>query len=187
MLEAAWMPPRPPVPQRWKLTGPDCKAMLEASGIVGLTGTTAKELKPYEEHELVKRLLAYRKAKGEERENLKAAVLEHAPEKSPAPALPWNFSSPEQVTEICYEILGFTPASTDEVQLLRYKGRHPFFGKMLEHRRLKKLTGTYGKEWFKKAYDPGTRRVYPGYRQIGTSTGRFASGERGRSPNAQNL
>ena len=70
---------------------------------------------------------------------------------------------------------------------MRYTDRHPFFSQLLELRRLSKLAGTYGKDWFKEAYDPSTGRVYPGYRQIGTSTGRFASGEREKSPNAQNL
>src|SRR5215207_5584967 len=183
MLEAEWMPPRPPVPQRWQLTGPDCKAMLEASGIAGLTGTTAKELKPYEEHEIVKRLLAYRKAKGDERENLKAAVLEHAPEKPPAPAPPWNLGSPQQVQEICHAITGEWFESTDETTLLKRVDEHPFFGFLLEHRKLAKRARTYGTNWFKDAYDDQRGRVVPGWWQIGTSTGRFACSE----PNAQNL
>src|SRR5215218_3949347 len=181
MLEAEWMPPRPPVPQQWKLTGPDCMAMLEASGIVGLRGTTAKELKRYEERELVKRLIAYRKAKGEERENLKAAVLEHAPEKPPAP--PWNLGSPQQVKEICHAITGEWFESTDEATLLARKDEHPFFSLLLEHRKLAKRARTYGPEWFKDAYDEDRGRVYPGWRQIGSSTGRFACS----APNAQNL
>jgi DNA polymerase I len=183
MLEAEWMPIRPPVPQQWKLTGPDCKAMLEASGITGLAGTTAKDLKPYEDHEVVKRLLAYRKAKGDERENLKAAILEHAPEKPPAPPPPWNFGSPQQVKELCYAITGEWFENTDEVTLLQWVDKHPFFGLLLEHRKLAKRARTYGPEWFKDAYDEDHGRVYPGWRQIGASTGRFACS----TPNAQNL
>src|SRR5215207_6197388 len=183
MLEAEWMPPRPSVPQRWKLTGPDCKAMLEASGIVGLRGTTAKDLKPYKDHEMVKRLLSYRDAKGDERENLKAAVLEHAPEKPPAPAPPWNFGSPPQVQEICHAITGEWFESTDEATLLARKDEHPFFSLLLEHRKLAKRARTYGTNWFKDAYDEDRGRVTPGWWQIGTSTGRFACSE----PNAQNL
>src|SRR5215212_3484567 len=183
-MKLEWMPPpRPPAPQRWKLTGPDCMAMLEASGIVGLRGTTAKELKPYEEHELVKRLIAYRKAKGDERENLKAAVLEHAPEKPPAPAPPWNLGSPQQVKEICHAITGEWLESTDEATLLARKDEHPFFSLLLEYRKLAKRARTYGPEWFKDAYDGDRGRVYPGWRQIGSSTGRFACS----APNAQNL
>jgi DNA polymerase I-like protein with 3'-5' exonuclease and polymerase domains len=196
MLEAPWMPEREPVPQAWALQGADCLAMLRAAGFTDLVGTTAKDLKDHEDHELVKRLLAYRKARGEERENAKAAVLQFAPEKPPAPPPPWNFGSPQQVTEIAYEILGFELDSTDEGTLLRYKVYHPFFGYMLKHRKLAKLVKTYGKTWFKEVYAGSARepseglptgRVYPGYRQIGTSTGRVSSGEKHVSPNAQNI
>lgn len=183
MLEADWMPSRKPVPQEWKLTGEDCKAMLVASGLAGLTGTTAKDLKPFEDEEIVKRLLAYRKAKGDERENLKAAVLEHAPEKPPAPAQPWNFGSPHQVKEICHLITGEWFESTDETTLLARVEEHPFFGHLLEHRKLAKRARTYGTNWFKDAYDEERGRVVPGWWQIGSSTGRFACSE----PNAQNL
>src|SRR5829696_344569 len=183
MLEADWMPAREPVPQEWKLTGEDCKVMLVASGLAGLTGTTAKDLKPFEDEEIVKRLLAYRKAKGDERENLKAAVLEHAPKKPPAPAQPWNFSSPQQVKELCYAITGEWFENTDEITLLQWVDKHPFFGLLLEHRKLAKRARTYGPEWFKDAYAEDRGRVYPGWRQIGSSTGRFACS----APNAQNL
>jgi len=88
MLEAEWMPEWDPVPQAWKLSGPECKEMLEKTLGISIPGTTAKDLKPLaENHLIVEKLLAYRKAKGEERENLKAIVLEHAAEKPPAP--PW--------------------------------------------------------------------------------------------------
>jgi DNA polymerase-1 len=71
--------------------------------------------------------------------------------------------------------------------LLRYTDEHPFFERILEHRELKKLVSTYGKGWFQQAYDEETGRVYPAWRQIGTSTGRVASGSKGEAPNAQNL
>jgi DNA polymerase I-like protein with 3'-5' exonuclease and polymerase domains len=187
MLEAAWMPVRDPIPQTWRLQGEDCLRMLHAAGLRGVTSTTAKDLKDHEDNELVKRLLAYRRAKGKEREDAKAAVLELAPEKPPTPASPWNFGSPQQVGEIAYEILGFELDSTDEGTLLRFKNRHPFFAKMLEHRKLKKLVSTYGKGWFQKAYDAETGRVYPAWWQIGTSTGRVSSGEKHVAPNAQNI
>jgi len=189
MLDAPWMPERDPVEQTWSISGADCLAMLRASSasLEDVTGTTAKDLKDYDDNELVVTLLAYRKAKGEERERLKARVLELAPEKPPAPAAPWNFGSNQQVAEIAYKILGFEMPSTETGTLLRYSDRHPFFEHMLKHRKLKKLVSTYGKGWFQKAYDEGMGRVYPAWRQIGTSTGRVASGERGAAPNAQNL
>jgi len=68
-----------------------------------------------------------------------------------------------------------------------YRDRHPFFEYMLKHRKLKKLVSTYGKTWFQKAYSSEAGRVYPAWRQIGTSTGRVSSGERYVAPNAQNL
>jgi DNA polymerase I len=186
MLDAPWMIERDPIEQTWALQGPDCLAMLHAASLEA-QGTTAKDLAPYLENELVSALLAYRKAKGEEREKLKAKVLALAPEKPDAPAPPWNFGSPQQVAEIAWEILGFDLKDTSEGTLLRYKDRHLFFEHMLEHRKLKKLDSTYGKGWFQKAYREKEGRVYPAWRQIGTSTGRVASGEKYVAPNAQNL
>jgi DNA polymerase I-like protein with 3'-5' exonuclease and polymerase domains len=188
MLDADWMPERDPVEQTWSLQGEDCLRLLRAAGL-NVAGTDAKALKGLSEgltaEPIVCALLEYRKAKGEHRETLKAKVLDLAPEKPPAPAAPWNFGSPQQVAEIAYEILGFELPDTKEGTLLRYKGDHPFFEHMLKHRELKKLVSTYGKTWFQKAYAAG--RVYPAWRQIGTSTGRVSSGERGVAPNAQNL
>jgi DNA polymerase-1 len=188
MLEADWLPQRDPLPQTWKLTGDECLEMLRAAGVEGVTGTTAKDLKPYvEDYEIVRRLLAFRKAKGKEREALKASVLELAPEKPSKPAPPWNFGSPKQVEDICFKLTGHHFISTDETHLLRYVKNAPFFRHMLEYRKLSKRVGTYGLDWFKNAYDPDTERVYPSYRQIGSSTGRFSSGERNESPSAQNI
>ena len=184
MLEADWMPPRSPVPQQWKLTGDECREMLIAAGVEGVTGTTAKDLAPLaKEYEIVDKLLASRKAKGSERNDLKAAVLDLAPEKPPAPAPPWNLGSPQQVQEICHAITGEWFESTNETALLARKDEHPFFSLLLEHRKLSKRARTYGPEWFKGAYDEDRGRVFPGWRQIGTSTGRFAC----TAPNAQNL
>jgi DNA polymerase-1 len=187
MLEAEWMPQPKPIYEPWKLTGDDCKEMLLAAGLEGLTGTTAKDLKPFEDEEIVKRLLAYRKAKGDERQNLKSAVLEHAPDKPSKPAPPWNFGSPDQVKDIVFELTGEDLESTSEVELLKRLDQHEFFSLLLERRKLAKRVSTYGKGWFKEAYDEERARVHPGWRQIGSSTGRFASGEKNVAPNAQNL
>jgi DNA polymerase I-like protein with 3'-5' exonuclease and polymerase domains len=184
MLDAEWLPARAPIPQEWKLSGEDCRQMLLEAGLEDVGGTTAKDLKPFvDDYEIVGRLLAYRKAKGDERENLKAVIYELAPEKPPAPAPPWNFASPQQVAEISYLITGETFISTDEATLLTWVDEHPFFSLLLDHRKLAKRARTYGPEWFKDAYDEDRGRVYPGWRQIGTSTGRFACA----APNAQNL
>jgi len=186
MLEAPWMPQRPPVEQTWALQGADCLEMLHKAGYEGLTGTTANELTKVK-GELIEMLLAQRKAKGEARGYLKKRVLEIAPKKPSKSAPPWNFGSPQQVTEIASIILGEELESTGVGTLLLYAKEHPFFSHMLTHRRLKKLVSTYGRGWFQQAYNEETGRVYPAWRQIGTSTGRVASGRKGEAPNAQNI
>jgi DNA polymerase I-like protein with 3'-5' exonuclease and polymerase domains len=182
MLDADWLPERDPIPQTWALQGEDCLAMLRAAGL-NVSGTDAKALKEHTDHLLVAALLAYRKAKGERRERLKAKVLKLAPDKPPLPAPPWNFGSPQQVAELSEKILGFWLRNTNETTLLRYVERHPFFETLLKYRELAKRASTYGPEWFKNAYDEETGRVYPNWHQIGTSTGRFSCS----SPNAQNI
>jgi DNA polymerase-1 len=157
--------------------------MLHAAGLSEVTGTTAKDLKDHQDHELVAGLLAYRAAKGEERERRRDEVLALAPEKAPAPAPPWNFGSPQQVAEIVETILGECLENTSESELLKHVNEHPFFSALLDYRKLKKRATTYGEGWFKDAYDETRGRVRPGWRQIGSSTGRFACSE----PNAQNL
>jgi DNA polymerase I-like protein with 3'-5' exonuclease and polymerase domains len=183
MLELNGLPEPKPIPQQWHLTGDDCLAMLHAAG-VEVEGTTAKDLKPLaDKHELVRRLLAYRKAKGEEREAAKEAVYAIAPKKPPKPAPAWNFGSPHQVQEICESLLGSYLKSVDEANLLRFVEEHPFFEMMLRYRKLSKRVGTYGVKWAKDAYDELRGRIYPKWRQIGTSTGRFSC----NSPNLQNI
>src|SRR5215212_233177 len=166
------------------LPGADCLAMLHVAGYEDLTGTTAKDLAAVE-GELIDALLAYRKAKGDDRERLKERVLELAPEKPPAPAPPWNFGSPQQVSGISRIVSGEELPDTEVGTLLRHKGEHPFFEHLLTYRKIKKLVSTYGTKWFKQAYHDG--RVYPAWWQIGTSTGRVASGSKNEAPNAQNI
>jgi DNA polymerase I-like protein with 3'-5' exonuclease and polymerase domains len=193
ILEAPWLPDREPVPQLYALQGADCLEMLTSAGVAALEGATAKDLKPYTGvDELVDALLAWRKMpagvlRDEAGRGVRALAAGRGATKPPLPPPPWNFGSPAQVNEICNEILGFCLESTDEAHILPFTDRHPFFSRLLEYRGLTKLVGTYGRDWFKQAYNEDTGRVYPGYRQIGTSTGRFASGEREKSPNAQNL
>jgi DNA polymerase-1 len=62
MLELEGLPDPEPIKQSWALQGPDCKAMLAAAGIE-VEGTTAKDLEPHREHDLVRLLLDYRKAR----------------------------------------------------------------------------------------------------------------------------
>jgi P4 family phage/plasmid primase-like protien len=182
MRAAEWMPDRDPTPQRWALQGPDCLAMLHAAGI-NAKGTTAKQLEPFTDQELVEALLSYRKAKGEEKDKARELVHQLAPAKAPMPAPPWNFGSTKQVLEIVSRILGFKPRDTSEATLLRYVEKHLFFRAQLRYRKLSKQASTYGSEWFKDAYDQQSGRLYPRWHQIGTSTGRFSCS----SPNVQNI
>jgi DNA polymerase I-like protein with 3'-5' exonuclease and polymerase domains len=182
MLDADWLPRRDPVEQTWAMQGPDCLKMLQKAGLE-VEGTTAKDLKAHTENELVGALLRYRKAKGDERAHLKERVLELAPPKPPKPASPWNFGSSTQVGDIAYKILGYYLEDTAAATILRFTDSHPFFKTLLEWRKLYKRESTYAEGWFKDAYDERTGRVYAGWRQIGTTTGRFACS----SPNLQNL
>jgi len=182
MRDAEWMPKRDPTPQRWALQGPDCLAMLHAAGVEA-KGTTAKQLEPFTDHELVEAILTYRKVKGEEKDKARELVYRLASPKPPMEALPWNFGSTQQVLEIASQILGFKLPDTSESTLLRYVERHQFFRALLKYRKLSKQASTYGSEWFKNAFDEHTGRLYPGWKQIGTSTGRFSCS----SPNVQNI
>lgn len=184
LLEAEWLPGRDPVEQTWALQGPDCLAMLKKAGL-DVAGTDAKALKNVTDNDLVAALLAYRKAKGDERERLKTRVLDLAPTKPPKPAAPWNFGSPQQVNEIIYKILGYYLEDTSANTLLQLtsEAEHPFFEALLDWRKLSKRESTYAEGWFKDAYDERTGRVYANWIQIGAATGRFACGK----PNLQNL
>jgi P4 family phage/plasmid primase-like protien len=182
MCDADWMPKKDPTPQQWALQGPDCLAMLHAAGVEA-KGSTAKQLEPFTDNEIVAALLSYRKAKGEAKDKARALVHQLAPPKPPMEAPPWNFSSNQQVLEIASRILGFKLPDTSEATLLRYVDKHRFFRAQLRYRKLSKQASTYGSEWFKDAYDYQTGRLYPRWHQIGTSTGRFSCS----SPNVQNI
>jgi P4 family phage/plasmid primase-like protien len=181
--EQEWLPEREAVPGRWALQGPDCLSMLKAAGL-DVSGTTSKDLVELRNNDLVDALLEYRRLrqKGEDRELARDKVYALAPPKPPTPAQPWNLASPPQVLEIA-RLLGYTLRDTSESTLLRYREKHQFFRALLKLRTLSKQAGTYGPDWPKDAYDDHTGRLYPGWQQIGTSTGRFSSS----SPNVQNL
>jgi DNA polymerase-1 len=184
MLDSEWMPQRDPVPQRWQLQGEDCLEMLRAAGLE-VEGADAKALKDHAEEDLVAALLEYRKIKGdpEARDAARERVYELAPTKPPAPAPLWNLRSADQVLEISTKVLGFTPKNTAEATLLRYVDQHPFFRAMLKYRKLSTLTSKYGENWTCGAYDESTGRIYPGWRQCGTETGRFSCA----APNVQQI
>jgi DNA polymerase I-like protein with 3'-5' exonuclease and polymerase domains len=184
MLDSEWMPQRDPVPQRWQLQGEDCLELLRAAGLE-VEGADAKALEDHAEEDLVAALLEYRKIKGdpEARDAARERVYELAPTKPPAPAPLWNLRSADQVLEISTKVLGFTPKNTAEATLLMYVYQHPFIRAILKYRKLSTLTSKYGENWTCGAYDESTGRIYPGWRQCGTETGRFSCA----APNVQQI
>ncbi|MGV8804376.1 MAG: DNA polymerase I [Polaromonas sp.] len=103
---------------------------------------------------------------------------------------PFNLSSPKQIGEIFFTKLGLpggkkTPGgaySTDEETLEKLAQDHPIAAKLLEHRGLSKLKGTYTDKLAQLA-NPKTGRVHTHYAQAVAITGRLSSNE----PNLQNI
>jgi DNA polymerase-1 len=103
---------------------------------------------------------------------------------------PFNLSSPKQIAEIFFEKLGLpvikkTPKgapSTDEEVLEKLAEDYPLPAKILEHRGIFKLKGTYTDKLAQMA-QPSTGRVHTHYAQAVAVTGRLSSNE----PNLQNI
>lgn len=103
---------------------------------------------------------------------------------------PFNLSSPKQLGEIFFDKLGMpvvkkTPTggrSTDEEVLEKLADDYPLPAKLLEHRSLSKLKGTYTDKLAQMAL-PRTGRVHTHYAQAVAVTGRLSSNE----PNLQNI
>lgn len=102
----------------------------------------------------------------------------------------FNLSSPKQIGEIFFTKLGLpvvkktptgTPSTDDEV-LQKLAEDFPLPAKILEHRSLAKLKGTYTDKLAQLA-DPRTGRVHTHYAQAVAVTGRLSSNE----PNLQNI
>ena len=103
---------------------------------------------------------------------------------------PFNLSSPKQIGEIFFGRLGLpivkktptgTPSTDDEV-LQKLAEDYPLPAKILEHRGLAKLKGTYTDKLAQLA-DPRTGRVHTHYAQAVAVTGRLSSND----PNLQNI
>lgn len=103
---------------------------------------------------------------------------------------PFNLSSPKQIAEIFFTQLGLpvvkktatgAPSTDDEV-LQKLAEDYPLPAKILEHRGLAKLKGTYTDKLAQLAY-PGTGRVHTHYAQAVAVTGRLSSND----PNLQNI
>jgi DNA polymerase-1 len=103
---------------------------------------------------------------------------------------PFNLGSPKQIGDILFTKLGLpvvkkTPsgvASTDEEVLEKLAEDYPLPAKLLEHRGLSKLKGTYTDKLAQLAH-PLTGRVHTHYAQAVAVTGRLSSNE----PNLQNI
>jgi DNA polymerase-1 len=103
---------------------------------------------------------------------------------------PFNLGSPKQIGEILFGKLGLPVGrktasgapSTDEDVLQELAADYPLPGKLLEHRSLSKLKGTYTDK-LPAMVDPKTGRVHTNYAQAVAVTGRLSSND----PNLQNI
>ena len=103
---------------------------------------------------------------------------------------PFNLGSPKQIGEIFFNKLGLpivkkTPSgapSTDEEVLEKLAEDYPLPARILEHRGLAKLKGTYTDKLAQLA-NPRTGRVHTHYAQAVAVTGRLSSND----PNLQNI
>ncbi|MBL8301373.1 MAG: DNA polymerase I, partial [Ideonella sp.] len=103
---------------------------------------------------------------------------------------PFNMGSPKQIGEILFGKLGLPvrkktatgAPSTDEDVLTELAADYPLPARLLEHRSLSKLKGTYTDK-LPLMVNPATGRVHTNYAQAVAVTGRLASNE----PNLQNI
>jgi DNA polymerase-1 len=103
---------------------------------------------------------------------------------------PFNLGSPKQLGEIFFDKLGLPvikktatgARSTDEEVLEKLAEDYPLPAKILEHRSLSKLKGTYTDKLAQMAL-PRTGRVHTHYAQAVAVTGRLSSND----PNLQNI
>jgi len=103
---------------------------------------------------------------------------------------PFNLGSPKQLCEVLFDRLKLksikkTPSgapSVDEEVLEKLAQDHPICAKLLEHRSIAKLKGTYTDK-LPKMIHPKTGRIHTNYAQAVAVTGRLSSTD----PNLQNI
>jgi DNA polymerase I len=147
---------------------------------------TARVLQRIERHGVLidaQRLAQQSKALGERMVALEQQAYELAGQ-------PFNLGSPKQIGDILFGKLGLPVVkktasgapSTDEEVLEKLAQDHPLPQRMLEHRSLAKLKGTYTDK-LPLMVNPDTGRVHTNYAQAVAITGRLASND----PNLQNI
>lgn len=103
----------------------------------------------------------------------------------------FNIASPKQVGEVLFDRLKITEKAkktktgqyvTSEEALESLRGKHEIVGKILEHRGLKKLLGTYI-DALPLLINPQTGHIHTSFNQTVTATGRLSSS----NPNLQNI
>ena len=103
----------------------------------------------------------------------------------------FNIASPRQVGEVLFGQLKIKDKPkrtktgqyvTSEEELESLRSRHPIVGKILDHRGLKKLIGTYV-EPLPALINPRTGHIHTSFNQAVTATGRLSSS----NPNLQNI
>lgn len=101
----------------------------------------------------------------------------------------FNIDSPKQLSQILFDELNLpvlkrtkTGASTNHDVLERLAPLHPLPAKVIEHRQLTKLKGTY-LDALPELVHPETGRIHASFNQVVTATGRLSSSE----PNLQNV
>ncbi len=103
----------------------------------------------------------------------------------------FNIASPKQVGEILFDKLKIIEKAkktqrgqyvTSEEVLQQLRNKHEIVAKILEHRGLKKLLGTYV-DALPKLINPKTGHIHTSFNQAITATGRLSSSD----PNLQNI
>ncbi len=101
----------------------------------------------------------------------------------------FNLNSPKQLATVLFEELGLpvlkrmkTGPSTNEDVLQRLAVNHPLPAKLIEHRQLTKLKGTY-LDALPTMVHRQTGRIHTSFSQVSAATGRLASSD----PNLQNI